>query len=720
VTYRLTLFFVGALMGAPAVSVGAVLPVVVRGEAGLEAMGKVTALAVDGRAAPVKGEFACRAGSACAVDLPIGADRDWLLSVAADGFWATPPSAPAGGTVELWPAGSLNAKLRIEGGSPTDLAVRFSPSPGVKAASGFPKEGTVECPVVEGGVRCQIPAGVLDLRLRAKGHVSVYRWTQRVPGGGVLDLGRLELKRGASLVGTVTSPERDAPKPGACVVRLEPRQGGKSEAAGELPRTTVNARGVFHLEVVPPGTFNLVAEQGGFAAARRSVTIVDGMEANLNEPLVLRRPARLELVFAPPTDPFGKPWMVELLEKKDERFDLAGGAPASLAGFWARDNLGSGNRFSVRVRTSANDLWWSDGEAAEIVGPISKRQIDLGHEEVSGSVRLGELPLAARVIFTERAGNVAVTLRSDAEGRLSGALPRLGAFHVDVASESPSVHRKMDVEVRRKPDGRAEVEIALEDRALIGEIVDETGRRLERAMLTVTSMAKSARETVQERVEGGAFRLTGFEPGGYRVRAEGQGRISEPMKVEIAEDGSSPFVTIVTKPKVTIRLQILTEAGAPVAGATVDAINPGLFPGVSLTRLAADTEGRVSYFAHPSAPHQCFVVNSPGLARLVFAAMPKEEEQGVVLAAAGGTLVVKPGELKEGEARLLWKDACYLSVGLLKSLTRGDGTHFAGLAPGTYRLCRHAVGSGKPADSVCTSGHLDRYGVLELALPSSR
>lgn len=719
-TYRLACFLAGSLLGVPGVTVGAVLQVAVRGEAGLEAKGKVTALAIDGRSAPVESEFVCRVGLPCAVELPLGAGRDWLLAAAADGFWATPSSTPVGGTIELWPAGALTAKLRAEGESPGEITVRFSPSPGMKAASGFPKEGTIVCPVVEGGVRCQVPEGTLDLRLRAKGHVSIYRWTQRVPGGGVVDLGKLELKRGASLVGVVTSPERDAPKPGSCVVRLERSPRGEPDAAADLPRATVNARGVFHLEVVPPGTFSLVAEQEGFAAARRTVTIVDGMEANLNEPLVLRRPARLELSLAPPTDPFGKPWMVELIERKNERLELAGGAPASLAGFWARDNLGSGNRFSIRVRTSANDIWWSDREAREIVGPVSSRQIDLGYEAVSGSVRLGELPLAARVTFGERAGNVSVTLRSDAEGRLSGALPRLGAYHVDVASESPSIRRKMDVEVRRKPDGRADVEIVLEDRALIGEIVDENGRRLERANLTVTSMAKSARETVQEWIDGGSFRLTGFESGGYRVQAEGQGRISEPMKVEIAEDGSSPFVTIIAKPKTTIRLQILTEAGSPVAGATVDAITPGLFPGVGSTRLAADAEGRVSYFAHPSAPHQCFVVSSPGLARFVFAAMPKEEEQAVVLPAAGGTLVVKPGELKEGEARLLWKDACYLSVGLLNGLTRGDGTHFAGLAPGTYRLCRHTVGSGRSADGECSSGHLDRYGFLELALPPPR
>lgn len=720
VTSRLALLVFGALLGTPAVAVGADLQVVVRGDGAFEAKGKVTALAADGRVAPVEVEFACRAGSICSVNLPLGADREWHLSAAAKGFWVTPSAAPAGGTIELWPAGTVNATLRAEGGVPGEITVRFSPSPGAKVRNGFPVEGTVVCPVVEGGVRCQMPAGVLDLRLRAKGHVSVYRWAQRVSDGGVIDLGQLELRKGASLVGAVTSPERDAPKPGACVVRLEPRSGGKPYATGDLPRTTVNARGVFHLEVVPPGTFDLVAEQEGFAVARRSVTIVEGMEANLNEPLVLRRPARLEMALTPPTDPFGKPWMVELFERKNDRLDMSGGAPASLAGFWARDNLGSGGRFSVRVRTSANDIWWSDAEAVEIVGPVARRQIDLGYEEVSGSVRLGHLPLAARLTFAERAGNLAVTLRSDSEGLLVGALPRLGVFNVDVESESPSVHRKVDVEVRRRVEGRAEVEIVLEDRALIGEIVDETGRRLERAILTVTSMARSARETVQERVEGGAFRLTGFESGGYRVRAEGQGRISEPMKVEIAEDGSSPFITIVAKPKTTIRLQVLTESGAPVAGAAVNAINPGLFPGVSSIRLASDAEGRVTYFVHPSASHQCFVVSSPGLARLFFAASPKEEEQAVVLPAAGGTLVVRPGELKEGDVRLLWKDACYLSIGLLNGLTRGDGTKFTGLGAGTYRLCRHTVGSGRPGEGVCSSGYLDRYGFLELALPASR
>ena len=576
----------------------------------------------------------------------------------------------------------------------------------------------MSCPVQENRFSCAVPAGTLDLRFRAKGHVSVYRWGQAIAAGATVRLGPLELRRGASLVGKVVSNERDAPKPGACKVRLETPGGAGKKSPGDPdhPGAFVDARGFFHLEIVPPGNWVIVAEQEGFAQARRPVSVIEGMEANLKEPLVLSRPARLELALLPPQDPIGKPWMIELLESREgARAETLATAPASLGGAWSRDGLASGRRLMIRVRTSEGHTWWADATAFELAGPTHRRILDIGLEEVRGTVRLGDQPLAGRLAFGAPEENLSIEIRSAVDGTLEGQLPRLGKWQVVVTSEQPSVHRQIEVEIRRGADGRGRLEIVLEDRALTGEIVDENGKRLDRAILKISPKAAGRREVVQERIEGGLFRLTGFEPGGYLLRAEGVGRVSESVAAEIAPDGSSPFLKIVAVPEAQIALQLVTEQGSPIPSARVTILRTTRFPGLTSISERTDAMGRVSFRTHPGVPHQCFAFAQEGWPVHIFSVTPGPEEQQIIIPGAAGTIQVERPAPKDGETSLLWRGVCFLPLQLLQMLTRGDETRFPGMAPGDYRLCRHALGSpGPPAQ--CTQGVLGRYGVLSLEL----
>ncbi len=705
---------------APAAAEPATVTIRIQWIAQSEVRGFVTAKARDGRVAPVEAPFRCVPDSPCVCRLELpDAAAGWLISAAAPGFWQAPVDVGSGEAVELWPTANLEGEIG-KADSPEsidEIGAKFSPSPGSKGPKGYLREGIVTCPVRERRFACVIPAGTFDLRLRAKGHVSIYRWREELAPGATLRLGSIGFRRGASLVGRVVSTDRDAPKPGACTVRLEP-PGVSTKAKGndEYPSSGVDKNGFFHLQVVPPGKWVVVAEQEGFAAARRAVTILERMEANLNEPLVLARPARLELNLLPPQDPAGKPWMVELLDVTDTgRAEPLVNVPASIAGFWAKDRLSTGRRLVVRARTSDGHAWWADGTAFELAGPVHRRNLDLGFEEVDGTLRLGETPLAGQLAFGAPEENISIALRSGSDGKVSGALPRLGKWRVLVTSESPSVRREIDVELTRGPNGRGRVEIILEDRALIGEIVDENGKRLDRAILTISAKAANSREVTQEFVEGGAFRLTGYAPGGYLLKAEGSGRVSETVVAEIAADGSSPFLKIVAVPNVSIDLRVVTEGGTPVAAANLNILQTTVFPGLTTISRRTDASGRASFKTNPGIPQQCFVVSQAGLTTKVFSVSPSPDEQEVVLPGSGGTLEIRKPAPNDGEAIVLWQGPCYLPSGLLGMIGRGDGATLMEMAPGEYRLCRHSL-VASPAPPVCSGGYLTPLGRLSLDL----
>ena len=110
------------------------------------------------------------------------------MRIAFEAIGALSPKAPAGrvqGRVTLpvgeKPVTSLTVRLQLP----------FGP------ARTEPLEATITCPVKEGTVRCETPAGKFDLRLRADGGFApVYLWGIEVPKGKTADLGELKLRRG--------------------------------------------------------------------------------------------------------------------------------------------------------------------------------------------------------------------------------------------------------------------------------------------------------------------------------------------------------------------------------------------------------------------------------------------------------------------------------------------------------------------------------------------
>lgn len=210
-----------------------------------------------------------------AIDLPAGSH--WSVAASARGQWARTELVDAvpGSevTVRLIPAGVVRAEIEMAPGEtlPSEVALRVVSSPTASGAASALRASEV-CPVEDRKLACPAPAGTFDLRLRAKGFISQYRWDRRVPAGGELDLGKLTLRRGASVVGNVAPPARDF-RFQDCRVELRPRltapaaerdqarSGERSEVA------TVNARGFFELAGVAPGSYRLTVRHPRYAPA---------------------------------------------------------------------------------------------------------------------------------------------------------------------------------------------------------------------------------------------------------------------------------------------------------------------------------------------------------------------------------------------------------------------------------------------------------------------
>ena len=146
--------------------------------------------------------------------------------------------------------------------------------PGPAAKREIPK-GQVSCPVDDKGVfRCTLPSAPLDVAFRAAGFVPRYRWGLAPRPGKVLEVGVVELKKGASLKGWV-EVEGGPIANGQCVARLFPivSTGGGDPALVERLRraaaeSPVGADGFFQLSGIAPGSYQVEVEQPGYAPAR--------------------------------------------------------------------------------------------------------------------------------------------------------------------------------------------------------------------------------------------------------------------------------------------------------------------------------------------------------------------------------------------------------------------------------------------------------------------
>ena len=588
----------------------------------------------------------------------------WRLRVKASGLWSPKTLVTAPGEREsvvararlgLVPEGIVEGRLAVGRGEqrPEELSLRFGPA-NPEPGTGEEQEEVVWCEVTDDRFSCQVPAGYHDLRVRAPEFVSHFYWGRRIAPQARLDLGRIELVRGASVVGRVEAADGELSAE-SCRVKLAPLAAGRSRGQRSQAQerrlaleTKVTPRGFFSFEGVLPGSYIVTAEQRGFAPARIfPVTVMADAETEVREALLLERPVPFEISLQPPVDPWDRPWAVKVLQ----RSEIPGGIDRVSDGQIPTDGtfriaaLPPG-KYSVQIEDSVGSrIAWED---TLVVPGQTTLHIDIPLVWIEGTLLLGEEPLAASITFGSSGGVQKVELVSDDEGRFFGVLPRDGEWAVDVSAREPAVHRTLQsVEVKRAPGSdNAELELVLPDVEITGEVVDALGRPVPGAVVRVLEKGEMDRSSMPSG-EDGEFSIWGTAEGEIALWAEDTGRISEEVHLRIDERNPPGRQRLVLEERRKIRGQIVAAAGG-VPGAVVraiafDAHHDGAMIGPKEARAGVDSRFQVGV---PAGAGEVQVTAFPPGYTLTLLRLPEVPEEPVVVPvhAAGGTVVFDLGE----------------------------------------------------------------------------
>lgn len=600
----------------------------------------------------------------------------WRIRATAEGNWSPEVVVvPAAGgdpvTLELHPVGLVTGELRLADQGevqPNELQLRARFRTAAARDRGRADlEGTVDCtietreqaagsePAAGLRLRCPVPAGELDLRLRATGHVSHYYWGATVEVGKELDLGVLALERGASVVGWVETADEEPLAP--CHVEMVP-QLAEAPTAAELARASlltvrqdVDERGFFHLAGLVPGSYTLTAQHEGYTPARvENLVVLEDAEAELQDPLVLERPLAMTIAVRPPADPSGRPWSMALAP-------AAAGVPSGdpmlgrtdAEGRWTQEELRAGSYFLVVTDAHGSRL---ATEVLDLEPSRTSFTVEVPFVEVEGRVTLGGEPVEGRIFFGGVSGIVSISAKSDEEGNYSAVLPDEEGWDVDVTSASPRIFSRLrGLEIERDGAGTARLDVELPDTMLEGTVVDEAGEPVAGARVLVTSITGKTAPAYGRSGEDGEFSFRGNSYGTYWLEAwvsSGAGGLRSPtVEARLSEAGPSSSTRLVVRRTRKLSGYVHSPVGA-VPGARVEAVLPSFTVPrpmiVPQTRAGGD--GRFALELPAEVEQVDLLVMAPGfvLERLRVGPETEAEIDVPLSQNDGGTLVIETGK----------------------------------------------------------------------------
>lgn len=688
----------------------------------------------------------------------------WRLCLSATDLWAdcqsvdvsAPPSRPEAptpvATFVSWPAFEIRGQVRsvddgkVPEGVDQKLKVFVGPPPGERPARGF-RDVQLDCSVGEGGrFSCTSPATRLYVAVRLSGFVSRYFWNQTPESGEALDLGTVRLPRGASLAGDVDL-RVEGLEPERVSVRLTPAMapGTRTNVAASLAKDSqgvgVNALGFFQFGGLRPGLYMLQVTHPSFAVTELGpFEVFEGKETRLRDPIQLMPPVDISLLIEPSLSPSGRAWRVDVYRERDwsagsvrvfsGQADLAGSlelkeqTPGLFAITLADQD---GNRYHAsKTRVQAGDSGFVPIEV-----PIVR---------VTGEVRLGSEPISATLRFGGRHGPLRTLISTDPEGSFAGALARDGEWTVEIENVELAIETVRRVEIDAGSDGRAHLEIELEDTELIGRVVSAEGQPVPDAQVKVDAFS----EVVSKRVRSdgdGRFRLRALPAGGAMVtasaRAPGGQLSSSPALVSLQENVSTGPLELVLRPLHSFTGQVSSATG-PAPGARIHATIVDL-PIPAVGSAVSDFEGRFELELPLAEGVAALTILPPG-GFLTTALRRLENPLDLATASAGGTLVVRsPGNEGTEFVVMIEREGVQISHPLLAQWTRGHGIQtlpgpdrtatYPRMAEGNYRLCaieerarRGLIREGRSWHQVadetarCVAGFLSPGGTLELSL----
>ncbi|HYR28844.1 MAG TPA: carboxypeptidase-like regulatory domain-containing protein, partial [Thermoanaerobaculia bacterium] len=625
----------------------------------------------------------------------------YLIELRAPGWWMAPRLATIreDGTIDLAPRRTGFVEGTLTAGTP--VTIRFE-DPGDASVS-----GESQCAVQNGAFRCEVPEGKLDLRIGSTGHVPHYRWGVSIAASRASTMGTLTFVPGSSLSGRLQVEEGTLRDTRVTLVR-----------GRETLSTSPSPGGFFQFGPVSAGDYTLSAARKGLVSGTVAVTIRDGHEARVRDPLILARPRSLAVAISPPINPIDRPWMVQL--ENDRHSEIPGSGAASLDGSWRADNLAPG-KYELRIRPDGGPVWHV--EEVEIEDPLTTQQVVMKSVRFRAKVRMGSEPLAAKVIFGGEFSPTPIPFRSGESGELQGILPEWpdGIWRVTVRSEQPKIVATLtDVKVTTDDAGVAHLDIVVPPTGIEGEVLDAGGKPAKRAIVNISGRHESRGLTQIDTDEDGKFLLQGLPAGTYGVSASAPLVESPSVTVTIGEnDAELASVQLRLAPVRKLSGMVTLPDGRPVAGAKVTAIPVDVPVDLAMTDEST-SEGRFTVLVPSAAKTADIRVAAYGFTFSTSRRQITGEPLHIVVDPRGGTLVLDYNGTA-GVEPFLWHNGVASSADSLavEWIARFDEDVPPGrsrlriprLEPGEYQICMVPAGefnllSPAPSADSCRSVYL--------------
>ncbi len=679
----------------------------------------------------------------------------YRLSLEGSGWWAPerlveiPPEVESVRvSLPLWRTGSVRGRM-IARGEPRPAGVRASfrevPAPGAR-------DGTVElagvgfCSLEEQKLSCELPVGVLDLRIESDGFAPVHRWGVEVKTGGAAALGDLHLVPGGFVTGTVLDRRTMAPVE-AAVIELRPTgltadrsPTNRERAVVRRYRTTTDARGFFQVPGVRRGAYRVWVSHGDFAeGALATVEVAEAREHRLEDPLLLAPPASLEVLLTPPLDPYDQPWRVRLARHvRGVEHESVRNVPAtaSASGAWTADGLAPGT-YLIRIGNDLDPSW-----------RLERVEIEAGHEvfdvfldavPVEGRLTLGGEPLPGTLWFGGRHGEESIRFDADPAGEFRGYLPHEGEWPIELSRIGwRGVQSLEPVTVARSSGQKvARVDVELPDTTLRGRVIDTAGEPQPQARLLAVKLEAGRRELSEVADDEGRFEFRGLAPGTITLRAESSSGSSDwvPVRLEDGEEGPEITLRIADHRRIHGRVSSLS---GPVADATLQLI-PAFSEQAPSAVIEVNTAVDGTFEARvPAHVRELDVlVLPPGFAAKIFGyTLPPEHRADgadrpleIAVEPVGGTLTLgadagespEPSVVIHADAMVGVEHFARWSRLLDHAARTGEGIRIPQLEPGWYRLCPRSLlaPEGAQGPGSCDEGFLSAGGELRLSIRSN-
>ncbi|MBV9493645.1 MAG: carboxypeptidase regulatory-like domain-containing protein [Acidobacteria bacterium] len=685
--------------------------------------------------------------------LPAGSS--WQLEPAFVGGWAPQEilTVPQGVSmtshaVKVWPSGRMHGALAMADPRekmPEVIDMQIVSLPGTRNDERLPERTVVRCSVKDARFACIGPAIAADIVVRGDGFIPHYRWGIRIGSDASTDLGKITLRRGASLVGWARAEEGKI-DPATARARLRrviaAATGGPNAERLQRPvaETPVRADGFFQLAGIEPGTYMIEVEQPQLAAARVfPIDVFRDAETKFQGILVLKKPLTVSLVVEPARDWTDSPWHITVFRAGDfsMRYDRAPvfdgttddgkvAMPGQAAGMF---------RFTVSDSLQ-NPLAADTFEVTSAADATHTVSVDL--LRVHGALRYGSEPLQADLVFGGAFGARHVETHADADGTFATVLPSSGRWAVDVSSGSPPIKTTVAVTIEADKDHTAKVDIVVPENSVDGVVLDEDAKPVANADVSLASAGShvSTRSSADGRFH---FRGTPAAKSQLHASAFLANRSHTTAVVDLAVEDDSHLGPI------ELRLQRQTEMSAtvvsprgPVPGARVLMIGrAGLQSPIDSTVTGLD--GVATFHPPADTTSAVFIVSPPGHALRVFERVLDGQPLTFDVYQNGGRLEIDippmdrekpliPAIVANGMRFLVFTELYQWAAGHgvqnMAAVGAAGGTFVApDVAPGEYRLCFGPPTLTSTANvdpwlgaASCATGVLAPGGTLRLAV----